>query len=338
MAEAIKVELTPPQKAAAVIVSLGADKASGLYQFMEPEDLEALTLEVARLGMLDSEQTEAVLTEFYQNCMTSKAVTEGGLEYARTVLQKAFGEQAAASLLDKVTKSLKNREFSFMNKANDKSLFSALQHERPQTIALVLSYVEPTQAADVIVMLPDEMKLRVVTNIAKMDSASPEAIKLVEAEMQKKFSTILTTDFTHVGGVDYIAEVMNNMDRSNEKSIFEGLNREDEELSAEIRKKMFVFEDILTMDARSIQRFLRDCDQKDLVLALKGTTAEVANVIFANVSSRMAENIKSDLEITVNVRLQDVEEAQQRIVQIIRTLEDRGEVVIMKGGKGDIIA
>ncbi len=156
--------------------------------------------------------------------------------------------------------------------------------------------------------------------------------------MQKKFSTILTTDFTHVGGVDYIAEVMNNMDRSNEKSIFEGLNREDEELSAEIRKKMFVFEDILTMDARSIQRFLRDCDQKDLVLALKGTTAEVANVIFANVSSRMAENIKSDLEITVNVRLQDVEEAQQRIVQIIRTLEDRGEVVIMKGGKGDIIA
>lgn len=331
-------DLSQEQKAAAVIVSLGVDKASKLYKYMGQEDLEQLTVEIARLGHIEAETTETVLDEFYKECLTQKVVTDGGIEYARTVLEKAFGEETANSLLQKVSKSLKVMPFSFLNKTNSKNLFSILQHERPQTIALVLSYVDPAQAADVIVMLPDEMKLRVVTNIAKMDSASPEAIKLVEAEMQKKFSTILTTDFTHVGGVDYIAEVINNMDRSNEKSIFEGLNREDEELSAEIRKKMFVFEDILTMDARSIQRFLRDCDQKDLVLALKGTTAEVANVIFANVSSRMAENIKSDLEITVNVRLQDVEEAQQRIVQIIRTLEDRGEVVIMKGGKGDIIA
>ena len=336
MAEADK--LTQEQKAAAVIVSLGVDKASKLYKHLGQEDLERLTVEIARLGHIEAETTETVLDEFYKECLTQKVVTDGGIEYARTVLEKAFGEETANTLLQKVSKSLKVMPFAFLSKTNSKNLFSILQHERPQTIALVLSYVEPTQAADVIVMLPDEMKLRVVTNIAKMDSASPEAIKLVEAEMQKKFSTILTTDFTHVGGVDYIAEVMNNMDRSNEKSIFEGLNREDEELSAEIRKKMFVFEDILTMDARSIQRFLRDCDQKDLVRALKGTTAEVANVIFANVSSRMAENIKSDLEITVNVRLQDVEEAQQRIVQIIRTLEDRGEVVIMKGGKGDIIA
>ena len=336
MAEADK--LTQEQKAAAVIVSLGVDKASKLYKHLGQEDLERLTVEIARLGHIEAETTETVLDEFYKECLTQKVVTDGGIEYARTVLEKAFGEETANTLLQKVSKSLKVMPFAFLSKTNSKNHFSILQHERPQTIALVLSYVEPTQAADVIVMLPDEMKLRVVTNIAKMDSASPEAIKLVEAEMQKKFSTILTTDFTHVGGVDYIAEVMNNMDRSNEKSIFEGLNREDEELSAEIRKKMFVFEDILTMDARSIQRFLRDCDQKDLVLALKGTTAEVANVIFANVSSRMAENIKSDLEITVNVRLQDVEEAQQRIVQIIRTLEDRGEVVIMKGGKGDIIA
>ena len=336
MAEADK--LTQEQKAAAVIVSLGVDKASKLYKHLGQEDLERLTVEIARLGHIEAETTETVLDEFYKECLTQKVVTDGGIEYARTVLEKAFGEETANTLLQKVSKSLKVMPFAFLSKTNSKNLFSILQHERPQTIALVLSYVEPTQAADVIVMLPDEMKLRVVTNIAKLDSASPEAIELVEAEMQKKFSTILTTDFTHVGGVDYIAEVMNNMDRSNEKSIFEGLNREDEELSAEIRKKMFVFEDILTMDARSIQRFLRDCDQKDLVLALKGTTAEVANVIFANVSSRMAENIKSDLEITVNVRLQDVEEAQQRIVQIIRTLEDRGEVVIMKGGKGDIIA
>lgn len=173
MAEAVKVELTPPQKAAAVIVSLGADKASGLYQFMEPEEIEALTLEVARLGMLDSEQTEAVLTEFYQNCMTSKAVTEGGLEYARTVLEKAFGNQTALALLEKVTKSLKNREFAFLDKADVKALFSALQNERPQTMALVLSYVDPDKAAGVIEQLEPRRQIRVVEAIATMESASP---------------------------------------------------------------------------------------------------------------------------------------------------------------------
>ncbi len=331
-------KFTPEQKAAAVIVSMGVDKASQIYKYLGQDDLESLTVEVARLGHLKAGEIEAILDEFYKECLTQKVVADGGIEYARMVLEKAFGEEIANELLHKVSKSLKVMPFAFLNKTNSKNLYSILQHERPQTIALVLSYVEPNQAADVIVLLPEEKRLKVVTCIAKMESASPEAIKLVEQEMQKKFSTILTTDFTHVGGVDYIAEVINNMDRSNEKNIFEGLNRQDEELSAEIRKKMFVFEDIVTMDARSIQRFLRDCDQKDIVLALKGSTAEVANIIFANVSSRMAENIKADLEITVNVRLKDVEEAQQRIVGVIRDLEERGEVLIMKGGKGDIIA
>ncbi|MCI9171292.1 MAG: flagellar motor switch protein FliG, partial [Lawsonibacter sp.] len=172
----MKVELTPPQKAAAVIVSLGADKASGLYQYMDPEEIEALTLEVARLGMLDSEQTEAVLTEFYQNCLTSKAVTEGGLEYARTVLEKAFGNQTALALLEKVTKSLKTREFAFLDKADVKALYSALQNERPQTVALVLSYVDPDKAAGVIEQLEPRRQIKVVEAIATMESASPTAI------------------------------------------------------------------------------------------------------------------------------------------------------------------
>ena len=338
MAIDINGTLVPEQKAAAVVIALGTDKASKLYQYLSNEDVEKLTLEVAKLGHIEAEQTEQILDEFYKTCLTQKVVTDGGLEYARAVLEKAYGENMATELLQKVSKYLKNRSFDFIEKADVKNLFSILQHERAQTIALVLSYVESDKAASVIAELPEDKRIQVVKSIAMMDSASPDAIKIVEQQLRSRFDNILTTDFTSIGGIDYIADVMNHMDRSNEKSIFEGLNREDEELSAEIRKKMFVFEDILTMDARSIQRFLRDCDQKDLVLALKGTTAEVANVIFANVSSRMAENIKSDLEITVNVRLQDVEEAQQRIVQIIRTLEDRGEVVIMKGGKGDIIA
>ena len=338
MAESVKVELTYPQKAAAVIVSLGADKASGLYQYMEPEEIEALTLEVARLGMLDSEQTEEVLSEFYQNCMTSKAVTEGGLEYARTVLEKAFGNQTALALLEKVTKSLKNREFAFLDKADVKSLFSALQNERPQTMALVLSYVDPDKAAGVIEQLEPRKQIRVVEAIATMESASPAAIKTIEAEMERKFSSIITSSNVKVGGIDYVAGIMNNLDRSSEKSIFDGLSAHNANLADEIRKRMFVFEDIITMDDRSVQRFVRDCDPRDLVLSLKTANADVANKLFSNMSARMAESIRDDLEVTTNVRMKDVEDAQQRIVGVIRDLEERNEIIIMKGGKDDIIA
>ena len=324
--------LTRQQKAAAVIVSLGTDKASQLYQYMDPEDVEQITLEVAKLGYLDSSATEDVLTEYYQMCMTNKAVTEGGLEYARAVLEKAFGQQTATSLLEKVTKSLKNREFAFLNKADEKSLYAALQHERPQTIALVLSYVDAEKSAAVIEELDDER------NMANMESASPTAVKIIEAEMEKKFSSLMTASNVKVGGVDFVADVMNNLDRSSEKNIFDRLAEYNEPLADEIRKRMFVFEDIVTMDDRSVQRFVRDCDPRDLVLALKGANSDVANKIFTNMSARMAQSIREDLEITSNVRIRDVEEAQQRIVGIIRDLEERSELIILKGGKDDIIA
>ena len=330
------VELSTAQKAAAVIIALGAEKASLLYKFMEDEEVEQLTLEVARLGVLTVQQTEDILNEFYQLCLTNKAVTEGGLEYARAVLEKAYGEQAAAELLGKVTKSLKNREFAFMDKADIKSLYSALRSERPQTIALVLSYVDADKAAGVVAQLDEKKQIQVVESIAKLDSVSPAAIKIVEAEMHNRFSNIMTDTNIKVGGIDYVADVMNNLDRTSEKNIFDGLS--DQDLADEIRKRMFVFEDIITMDDRSVQRFVRDCDPRDLVLALKAANAEVANKLFANMSSRMAQSIKDDLEITSNVRMKDVEDAQQRIVGIIRDLEEKGEIIILKGGKDDIIA
>ena len=333
-----KVELSSAQKAAAVIVALGAEKASLLYKYMDAEDVEMLTLEVARLGFLDSEQTEEILEEFYQVCLTNKAVTEGGLEYARTVLEKAYGEQAASDLLSKVTKSLKNRDFAFMDKADVKSLLSALQNERPQTIALVLSYVDADKAAGVVSQLDERKQIQVVESIAKIDSVSPMAIKIVQDEMQHKFSSIMTSTNIKVGGIDYVADVMNNLDRTSEKNIFDGLSDHDQELADEIRKRMFVFEDIVTMDDRSVQRFVRDCDPRDLVLSLKAANSEVANKLFSNMSTRMAQNIKDDLEITSNVRMKDVEEAQQRIVGIIRGLEEKGEIIILKAGKDDIIA
>jgi len=334
----VNVDMPSAQKAALVIVSLGVEKASLLYQYMSPEEIEQVTLEVAKLGMTDADTTENVLGEFYQMCMTNKAVTEGGLEYARTVLEKAFGAQAAKDLLEKVTKSLKNREFSFMNKASEKDLFSALQYERAQTIALVLSYVESDKAAAVIEQLEGKRQIKVVESIAKMDSASPAAVKIIENEMSKRFANIFSSNNVQVGGIDFVADVMNNLDRSSEKTIFDGLTSYNAELADEIRKRMFVFEDIITMDDRSVQRFVRDCDPRDLVLALKATNSDVANKLFTNMSSRMAESIKDDLEVTTNVRMKDVEEAQQRIVNIIRDLEERNEIIILKGGKDDIIA
>ena len=330
--------LTGPQKAAAVIVSLGVDKASQIYKYMDSDDVETLTLEVARLGYLDAEQTEEVLGDFYGMCLTNKAVTEGGLEYARTVLEKAFGEQAAGNFLEKVTNSLKNRQFAFLDKADAKSLFSSLQYERPQTIALVLSYVPPDKAANVVEQLDPKRQIKVVENIARMESASPMALKIIEAEMNRKFSTIISNKNVKVGGIDYVASIMNNLDRTSEKSIFDGLSAYNRGLADEIRKQMFVFEDLVTMDDRSVQRFLRDCEPRDIVLSLKATTEEVANKLFANMSSRMAQNIRDDLEITTNVRMKDVEDAQQRIVDVIRKLEDQNEIIIIMGGKDDIIA
>ncbi len=334
---ATELNIGTEQKAAALVIALGTDKASKLYKYLSDEDVEKLTLEVAKLGHLEAEQTEAVLDDFYKMCLTQKVVTDGGLEYARAVLEKAYGENTASELLQKVAKYLKNRNFDFIEKADTKNLFSVLQHERAQTIALVLSYVESGKAAALIAELPEKKRIQVVKCIARMDSASPDAIKIVEAQLRNRFDNILTTDFTSVGGIDYVADVMNHMDRSNEKYIFDEMGKDDPELAEDIRKKMFVFEDILGMDSRSIQRFIRDCDMKDLVYALKGAGEDILKAFYSNMSSRMAESVKSDLEVTINVKLRDVEEAQSRIVAIIRKLDEQGELVIGKGGGKDEI-
>lgn len=333
-----KEALTPQQKAAAVVISLGADKASKIYKYLNEDDLELLTLEIAKLNHVTSTQTEGVLDDFYKLCLTQKVITDGGVDYARAVLEKAFGAQTATTLLERVTRNIKTRAFEFIRKTDSKNLFAIIQHERPQTIALILSYARANQASDIITELPKEKQVKVVECIARMDSASPETIKIVEKILERKFASVLSLDFAQVGGVDYIADVMNNFDRGNEKFIFDELSKKDIKLAEEIRKKMFVFEDITLLDNRAIQEFLREAETQDLVYALKGANQEVANMIFSNMSSRMAETVKSELEFTYNVRLKDVEEAQQKIVAIIRRLEEEGRLMINKGGKDEIIA
>jgi len=327
------------QKAAVVIVSLGSDRASQIYKYLNEQDIEELTYEVAKLGKTTNSQVENSLDEFYKLCMTHKMMTDGGLDYARNVLEKAFGDATARSLLEKVSRTLQSRPFNFFMKGDPKALLSLLQHERPQVIALIMTYMEPEQAAQVLEQLPEAKRIATVEGMAKMDRVSPEAIAIVEEEMKRKFATIITSeDNMNLGGIDFVADVMNHVDRSNERKIFDELDKTNPDLSQSIRDKMFVFENILDMDERSVQRFVRDCDSKDIVFALKTASDEMKQIFFANMSKRMAETVQSDLEITTNVRLKDVEEAQQRIVNIIRSLENAGEVIINKGGDdGDVI-
>lgn len=329
--------LTDAQKAATVIISLGSETAAQVYKYLSEDEIEKLTFEIAKIQKLGSDDVEEILNDFYSLCLTQKVVTEGGVAYARNVLEKAFGAQVANSLLDRVTRSLKTKAFEFIRKADYKNLMTTIQNENPQTIALVLSYARSDQASTIISELPKDVRIEVVERIAKMDRTSPEIVNQVEKVLERKFSSMVSMDFMEVGGINYIADVMNHIDRGSEKFIFDELYKRDAKLADEIRKKMFIFEDILTLDGMAIQRFLRDVDSKDLVVALKGSNQDVQDIIFQNMSQRMGETVRSDMEYLHNVRMRDVEEAQQRIVAIIRKLEEDGEIIISKGGKDDII-
>lgn len=329
--------LNEAQKAATVVIALGSETAAKVYKYLSEEEIERLTFEIARIQKLGSDDMEEILNDFYSLALTQKVVTEGGVSYARNVLEKAFGAQVANSLLDRVTKSLKTKAFEFIRKADYKNLMTTIQNENPQTIALVLSYARADQAATIISELPKEVRIEVVERIAGMDRTSPEIVSQVERVLERKFSAMVSTDFMEVGGINYIADIMNHIDRGSEKYIFDELYKRDAKLADDIRKKMFIFEDVLSLDSMAIQRFMRDIDSKDLVIALKGSNQELQEVFFENMSQRMGETVRSDMEYLRNVRMRDVEEAQQRIVAMIRKLEEDGEIIIAKGGKDEFV-
>lgn len=331
-------ELTPMQKAAVVIASIGADNAAFVYKRLSDDDVERLTYEISSLPYLEVETVNEILNDFYELCLTQKVITEGGVEYARTVLEKAYGAEAANKLMERVSKSMQVKAFEFVRKSDYKNLLAIIQNESPQTIALVLSYVKSEQASQVLQELPKEKRVEVVERIAKMESASPETIQSIEDTLERKFAAVVSMDLAEVGGVNFVADVLNKVDRGTEKFIFDELSSKDPALVDEIKKKMFVFEDILGLDSMSIQRFIRDVETKDLAIAIKGSNAEVAAALYANMPQRMQETIQQEIEYLHNVRMRDVDDAQQRIVGIIRHLEEEGELVIGKGGEDEIIA
>lgn len=332
------LELTPKQKAAVVITALGSDNAAYVYKHLNNEEVEAITFDVSSLPYLDAATVDSVLNEFYELCLTQKVITDGGIEYAKDVLTKAFGQEVAMKLMEKINRSMQSRSFEFIRKSDYKNLLAIVQNEYPQTIALILSYASSEQASAVLSELPKEKRVEVIERIAKMDSASPDTVKVVEATLERKFASVVSMDSTEVGGINTVADILNKVDRSTEKYIFDELSVRDPALVDEIKKKMFVFEDILSLDSMSIQRFIRECDTKDLSIAIKGSNEEVAAALYANMPQRMQESIQQEIEYLHNIRIRDVEVAQQRIVGIIRHLEEEGELVIGKGGDDEIIA
>lgn len=326
------------QRAAAVVIALGSEQASQVYKYLREDEIEQLSLEIAKLERMPPDEMKDIVDDFYGLCVTQKVIAEGGVEYARNVLERAFGAQQAISLMERVTKSLRTKAFDFVRKADYKNLLSILQGEHPQTIALLLSYARSDQASQIIAELPAERRIDVIERIANLDRASPEIISIVEKTLEKKFASIISVDLMELGGVNYLADIMNQVDRGTEKHIFDELGIKNPELADSVRKLMFVFEDIVYLDDMSIQRFIRDVDSKDLAVALKGSNVEVSQSIFRNMSKRMQESISSDIEYLHNVRMRDVEKAQQVIVDTIRKLEEEGELVISKGGKDEVIA
>ena len=330
-------EITGVQKAAVLLIALGPERSSQIFKHLKDDEIEQLTLEIANTKSVPSELKDEVIEEFYEICLAQQYISEGGIAYAKELLDKALGDDRARDVIGRLTASLQVRPFEFVRKADASQLLNFIQDEHPQTIALILAYLPSSQAAAVVSALAPEKQADVAKRIAMMDRTSPDVIKEVERVLEKKLASLVNQDYTIVGGVDSIVNILNTVDRSTEKHIMENLEIEEPELADEIRRKMFVFEDILILDNRSIQTVLREVDNNELAIALKNANEDVQQVIFDNLSSRLATMIKEDMEFMGPVRLKDVEEAQQKIVNIIRKLEDSGEIVISRGGGDEIV-
>ena len=325
------------QKAAILLIVLGPERSSGIFKHLKEEEIEELTLEIANTRSVTPQVKEEVINEFYEVCLAQQYIAEGGITYAKELLEKALGNDKAMDVIGRLTASLQVKPFEFVRKTDAAQLINFIQDEHPQTIALILSYLAPQQAAQIIAALAPDRQADVARRIAVMDRTSPDVIKEVERVLESKLASLVNQDYTIIGGVDSVVEILNAVDRGTEKHIMESLEIEEPELADEIRKKMFVFEDVLLLDDRAIQRVLRDVDNNDLGIALKGANEQVQNAIFNNLSKRLATMIKEDMEFMGPVRMKDVEEAQQKIVNIIRKLEDAGEIVISRGGGDEII-
>ncbi|MFQ3960946.1 flagellar motor switch protein FliG [Leptospira borgpetersenii] len=332
-----KTNLTGRQKAAVFLIAVGSEVSSEIFKHLREDEIEQITFEIARLDKITPEDKEKVLVEFNELMMAQEFISNGGIDFARGLLEKALGNQKAIDIINRLTSSLQVRPFDFIRRTDPQHLLNFIQNEHPQTIALILSYLDPQKASNILSNLPHTIQAEVAKRIATMDRVSPDVLREVERVLERKLSTLASEDYTSAGGIDSVVEILNLVNRGTEKTIIEALEEEDPELAEEIKKRMFVFEDIVLLDDRAIQKVMREVDNSDLAKALKSVDTEVQEKIFKNMSKRAANLLREDMDFMGPIRIKDVEDAQQKIVNIIRKLEDAGEIVVARAGEDELV-
>src|SRR5688572_6053050 len=331
-------EISGVRKAAVLLLSLEQDQAAEVLKRLPGEAVEEVTREIASLGEISVNMRRDVFGEFYNLALANSYISQGGLEHAKELIRKSLSQADADRVIKQVTQQVQTTPFSFLQKAESENLLTFIQDEHPQTIALILAHLPPQKASEILVGLPSQKQVEVVKRIANMEQTNPEVIKEVERGLEHRLSDIVSQTFEKAGGVDTVAEILNLADRSTEKGIMEGLEAEDPDLVESIRRLMFVFEDILLVNDKGIQAVLKEVDNEELSLALKTASQELKDKIFKNMSERASQLIQEDMQFMGPVRVSDVEQAQQKIVDIVRRLEDSGEIIIAgRGGEKEMV-
>lgn len=329
--------MTGKDKAAVILITLGPELSAEVFKHLGEQDIEELTLQIAGMRTVTPEVRDNVLNEYNEIATAQEYLERGGIDYAQELLEKALGEEKALEIIQRLTATLQIRPFDFARKLEPGQLLNFIQNEHPQTIALILAYLYPEQASLILSALPPEKQVEVAKRIATLDRTTPEVLEEVETTLEQKLSAFEINDYTSAGGIEAAVEILNNVDRSTERIIIEALDEEDPELAEEIRKRMFVFEDIIIIDDRGIQQIIREVDSRDMALALKTASEVVSERILKNMSKRAADMLKEDIEFMGPVRLRDIEESQSRIVAVIRRLEDAGEIIISRDGEDELV-
>ena len=332
-----KKELNARSKIAIFLMFLGAELSRDVVKMLTEEEMESVAVEIARIRKVDQEDRDQVVEDFYNMIKAQEFITQGGVSAARDFLTGAVGDEMAESIISKLTSSLEVQPFDLIRAADPEHLKNFISGEHPQTIALILAYLQADKAAMILSSFSPDVQVEAAKRLAQMDRTSPEIVRDVEAILEKKLSTVASADYTSVGGVEALVEIINNVDRSTEKAIIENLEIQNPDLAEEIKKRMFVFEDLNTLDDRGMQRVLKEVDSKDLSLALKGASEDVKGKFLKNMSKRAAQMLQDEMAFMGPVRIKDVEEAQQKIVNVVRGLEEAGELVLSRGGEDELI-
>lgn len=330
-------DLNGIQKAAILLITLGPEHSARVVQHLSDSEIEQLTLEMANIRKIAPESRNQVIEEFHQMCIANDYIAQGGIEYARDVLERALGEQKAFEIITRLSSSLKMRPFDMVRRTDPKQLLTFIQGEHPQTISLIMSHLPPDKSAILISSLTPERQADVTKRMALMGRTSPDVLKEIEKVLERKISSLAPQDYSSSGGIQSVVDMLNRADPGTLKNVMDTLEMDDPDLAEQIKRQMFVFEDIVILDDRGVQLVLREVETKDLALALKGSNPEVSQKVQSNMSARAAQMLKEDMEFMGPVRLRDVEDAQQRIVKVIRKLEESGAIVISRGGSDEII-